>query len=299
MTHAPLRNGRLVSFKILLACTGLLSILPATAADTQAKPYVAKVNGVAISAAALDRAVAEAGAAGQPDTPVLRTLLVQRLVAEELFWQEARKLNLQNNAEAAEAAEQARRRSAIGQYIQRSVKPAAPGETELRQRYDRIVANLGPREYRISLIQTADEAALRESAKRIAGGADFAAEAKRVSQVASAQRGGSLNWLSFTLPPAAGRTNGLPLPIAQAIVSLKPGAISAPIALDDNTWAVIRVDEERPTQIPDYQVTRSTLLQAAQVQAAAADGRGLAERLIGAARIEWNPAYKPDAGGTP
>ena len=278
---------------VFLASSLLVSIAAVNAAEPG---YIAKVNGVAIPASALERAVSEAHANGQPDTPAVRRLIAQQLVAEELFWQEAKKLNLQNSKEAAAAVEQGRRRSAIAQYIQRNVKPPVPDEAELQRRYDRIVATLGPREYRISLIQTADEAALREAAKRIVGDTDFATEAQRVSQAPSAQRGGSLNWISFPDPPVAGRTNGTPLPIAQAVLSLKPGGVSAPIALDDKTWALVRVDEARATRVPDYQATRPTLIRGLQAQTAATEGRDLAARLLKGAKIEWSPALEATVG---
>ena len=261
--------------------------------------YLAKVNGVTIPVAAFEQALSEARAAGQTDSTLLRTLLTQRLVAEEIFWQEAQKLSLHKSKESTAAAEAARRQAAIGQYLARTVKPAEPDEAALRQQYERIVANLGAREYRISVIQTADEAALQESAHRLADGADFANEARRVSQIPSAANGGAVNWLSFPVPPVAGRTNGLPLPLAEAILKLKPGVVSAPILLPENDWALIRLDEERATQIPDYASTRDTLKNAAQIQAAATDGRELAERLIGAARIEINPAFGSLEGEMP
>lgn len=56
------------------------------------------------SAAAFERAVIAARAAGQADTPALRKQLAQQLVAEELFWQEARKQKLHTGEEADRAA---------------------------------------------------------------------------------------------------------------------------------------------------------------------------------------------------
>lgn len=136
---------------------------------------------------------------------------------------------------------------------------------------------------------------MRDAAQRLAGGADFAAEARRLSKVPSAQHGGELTWLSFPVPLVAGRTNGLPLAVAQAILALKPGALSAPLAVD-NSWALVRLDAERPTQVPDYASTKPLLIQAAQLQAAAADGRDLALRLIKNAKIEGSSALTPQPG---
>ena len=267
----------------------------AQAADTS---YLAKVNGVSIPAAALEQALSEARAAGHKDTPELRAMLAQRLIAEELFWQQATKLKLQNTAEASVAADLARRKSAIGQYIQRNVKPGAPDEAELHRQYERTVASLGPREYRISLIQTTNEAALRALAQHLASGADFATEARRVSEVPSAEKGGAIGWLSFPVPLVAGRTNGMPISVAQAILALKPGAVSPPLPVDD-AWALVRLDDERATQAPSFAASRATLIEAAQAQAIAAAGRDLALRLIRGARIEVNPVFTSAASVQP
>ncbi len=271
---------------VIFACACLVLALSVEAVDAT---YVAKVNGNVIPVSALDQALAEARAAGGPETPELRTLLIERLIADELFWQKAAKLKLQNTAAASAAAERARRQSAIAQYLLREAKPAVPQEAELRATYERTVARLGPREYRISLIQTTSEASLREVAARLAKGADFATEAHRVSEVASAEKGGTIGWVSFPVPPVPGRTNGLPLVVAQAIVGLKPGAISTPLAFGDS-FALVRLDDERATQTPSFEASKASLVHAAQLQAIAAAGRDLALRLTRDARIKLNPA---------
>lgn len=107
MTHLP---------RLLLAATCLVFGVTAFAADTA---YLAKVNGVAIPTSALDQALAVARASGQTDTPALRTLLTQRLIADELFWQEAQKLNLQNSPESHR-----RSRSGASPKCHRSIRSA-------------------------------------------------------------------------------------------------------------------------------------------------------------------------------
>jgi peptidyl-prolyl cis-trans isomerase C len=271
----------------------LLLALFALAGPAVAEPaFVAKVNGVAIPTSEFSRALKQALATGQTDTPQLRRLVVQRLIVDELFWQEARKRKLDKSAESDAAAEHARRESAIRQYVLAATKPAEPSDAEVRQRYDQTVANLGPREYRLSLIQTPDEQALRDAAKRIADGADFAAQARQVSKAPSAARGGELDWLSFPLPPVEGHTNGLPLEVAQAVAKLAPGQISAPIHLRD-TWAVVRLDAQRPTLVPPFEQVETTMRRAARVKAAEEAGRALAQSVMRGARIEVPGQAKP------
>ena len=134
--------------------------------------------------------------------------------------------------------------------------------------------------------------------QRLANGADFAAEARNVSHAPSAPRGGALTWYSFPEPAEAGRTNGLPLPIARVLPTLTPGATSSPILLDDKSWALIRLDETRPTQIPDYEATRPALLRVARAEVAALAGKRLADRLLRDARIEWAAGLDPEAGAS-
>lgn len=270
----------------------LLALLALAGQAAAGADYVAKVNGVAIPTSEFARAMQQALAAGRANTPQLRRLIVQRLIVDELFWQEAKKRKLDKTAESNADAARARRESAIRQYVLAAGKPTEPTEAEVRQRYDQTVANLGPREYRLSLIQTPDEQALRDAVKRIANGADFATEAQQISKAPSAVRGGELDWVSFPLPPAAGHTNGLPLEVAQAVVKLAPGQISAPIHLR-NTWAVVRLDARRPTLVPRFEQVKTTMRRAARVKAAEETGRALAQTIMRGAHIELPGQAKP------
>ncbi len=264
----------------------LLAALCLNVAAQSTDPLVARVNGSPIPRSALDRAIEQAKAAGRADTPELRRELVERLVADELLWQEARKAGHGRAPEVAAAAEAARRHATVERYLKAAVKVAEPTEADIRRRYDAIVASLGPQEYRLSLIQVPQEAAARAAAEEIAGGADFAAVARRISRAPSAARGGELDWMSFPLPPVQGRTSGLPLPVAEAVTRLDPGGTSPPIALEGG-WALVRLDARRPTLVPPYEQARSWLRQALLAQAAQAASRDFVAGLMERARIEF------------
>lgn len=257
----------------------------ATIAVAAEKPFIAKVNGVPISTSALDYAVAEAKATGKPDTPETKAALIEGLIAEELLWQEAKKQNLHTNAESATAAEAARRRSAIVQYLRQNVKPTEANEAAAKRLYDKLLAGLGPQEYHLSVIQTLDEATIRDTAHRLSIGADFASEARRISRAPSAPNGGDIGWLSFPLPPAEGKTGSLPLPVAQAIAALKPGEISRPLPVP-GAWVLLRLHAQRATVIPDYTQAAPALRKAATAKGAEEAGRALGEKLLRNARIE-------------
>lgn len=246
--------------------------------------FIAKVNGKAIPSAALAEALERAVAAGQRETPELRAALIERLIADEIVWQEAQRLGLDRTPVADRAADLARRQSAIGQYVRQTADPAAIADGDVRHRYDAIVRDLGPTEYRARLIEVRDAATIRQVQRRLASGIAFAAEARRVSRAPSAARGGELDWVSFPLPATPGRTGGLPLPAARALAALKPGQTSAPIRLADS-WVLLRLDAVRPTVIPSYDEAAPVLRQALVVRAAEAAGADLARRLIDAAHV--------------
>lgn len=286
-----------MTFCIRLLALLCCSIFAATAGAAE-KPFVAKVNGVAIPTNALDYAIAQAKAAGQPDTPETRNALVQGLIAEEVLWQEAKKQNLHTSPESAIAAETARRKSAIEQYIRRTVTPTETSETNVKRLYDNLLAGLGPQEYRLSVIQTTDEPSIREATHRLSIGADFAGEARRVSRAPSAPLGGDIGWLSFPLPPTEGKTGGLPLAVAQAIVTLKPGETSQPIPLQ-GIWVLLRLDAQRATVIPDYAQAAPALRKAVTAKSAEELGRNLGEKLLRNARIELPQQARSGQGSRP
>ena len=71
----------------------------------------------------------------------------------------------------------------------------------------------------------------------------------------------------------AGNTQNWPQPLAEALVKLPQGAVSsAPIQVGDAFW-ILRVDQKRPTQIPQYDQTKDVLrkqLEQAAIQKATA-----------------------------
>lgn len=266
-----------------------LTVLTALAAFSAfAAPPLAVVNGVEVPAAVLDAALAQAQGRGVTVTDEVRRQVRDQVLAEELMWQRAQAAGLDRSPGVQAAVERARRQAAIEAYVATQVKPVVPTERAIRARYDDIVARLGAHEYRLSLIQTPDEAALREAAAQLAKGAEFSTVARRSSRVPSAARGGELDWISFRQPVRDGDTNGLPTPIAQAVLTLAPGQISAPIALGES-WALVRLDAVRPTLVPEYGAVRAQLSGTLAVQDVEAQSKALVIELLRNAQIRILP----------
>jgi parvulin-like peptidyl-prolyl isomerase len=266
----------------------LFCVVFATGIASAATPAtLATVNGTPIPMARFDAALRLAVIQGSNDSPELRAAIRGQLIAEELLRQEAVKKKLQNDPAVLAAREEAARRAMIERYVATAVKPEPVGDADIRARYDTIVASLGEREYKIALIAVASEAEARQLLDRIKRNeAGFAELARRHSLLPNRNAGGSTDWLSFPLPAAEGRTAGLPLAVARVVASLGPGAIAAePIAVEGRQW-LVRLEESRVTQIPDYAAVRPSLRQALEKQALERASAALMQRLLAAARIE-------------
>jgi peptidyl-prolyl cis-trans isomerase C len=286
-----MNRGLTMTHKLLLAALiSLASVVPALAqgvAQAAAVPSAAlKVNGVAIAQAKLEAALRQAMANGAKDTPELRTALKSQLIALELFRQEAEKQNFGADADVQAAAAAGREGAMVQKYLLKSVKPNPVTEEQVKAQYEKIVAALGPQEYKTRIIQVADEATAKLITAELKGGKSFEDLAKQHSKLPSAKQGGAIDWVSFKTPLKEGETQGYPLALAQAVTLLKPGMVNAePIAFNGRFFFV-KVDESRATQIPQYEQVKpalARLLQQKEVERASA---AFVADLIRRAKIE-------------
>lgn len=217
---------------------------------------VATVNGVAISDTQVDHAVRQSGL---PDTAELRSAVKSRLIALELIHQEAAKRNLAARPEVKQAGDEARDAAAVQIYLRDAIKPNPITEGQVKARYDAIVASLGENEYKARLILVANDANVQSLLTQLKAGADFTILARQFSKAPSAAKGGELDWVSFKLPLVEGATQGYPLPIAEAIVKLPAGAVSAATIAVGNQRYIVKVDEVRPTVVPKFEAVKPSL----------------------------------------
>jgi len=248
------------------------------AADTGPLPagVVARVNGTPITQEQLDlalrAAIAQTNAqANTPVTPAMREALKNQLIARELFRQAAEKGHYDTRPNVRLAMEQAKTLAMTQDYLRDAIKPAPVSDADVRAKFDAIVATLGDFEYKPSAIVVKDADTAQKVLDQLKKGGDFAQLAKQNSQGPTAAQGGALNWVSFKLPLQAGHTQNWPQPLAEALVQLPEGGVSAAPVQVENTYWLLRVDAKRPTQIPQYEQIKDTLrkqLEAVEVQKA-------------------------------
>ncbi|WP_421380641.1 peptidylprolyl isomerase (plasmid) [Paraburkholderia sp. DD10] len=274
MKHRPIALTIRATLIAMLAAAGLVSGMPLAHAANKppSKPpaektveaatgplpanAVARVNNVVITQAQLDDAVRASNA---PDTPALRASVKNQLIARELFRQAAEKQHYESRPQVVAAVEQARTVAMTAAYLRDQVKPAPVTEADVKAKYDAIVATLGEFEYKPSAIAVKDADTAQTVLTQLKKGTDFAQLAKQYSQGPGAAQGGALNWISFKTPIQPGTTQNWPQPLAEALVKLPQGGVSsAPVQIGDAFW-ILRVDEKRATQIPQYDQIRDAL----------------------------------------
>jgi peptidyl-prolyl cis-trans isomerase C len=233
---------------------------------------LAVVNGVSIPETQLDEAVRVAVQVGhQTDTPQLRQVLKQQLIVRELFRQNAQKAGYGAKPEVQQAMEQAKTNAETQLYLKDNVHPEAVTDAQVKARYDEIIGSLGKEEYKPRLIVVPDAATATIVLTHLKSGQAFDALARQYSTAPGAAAGGALPWVSFRTPAEEGKTQGLPLAVAQAIEQLPVGAVTPqPVALGkdgEGSFAVVKLDTKRSTQIPSFDQAKETIRQ--QLQALA------------------------------
>ncbi|AKZ64284.1 hypothetical protein F506_17870 [Herbaspirillum hiltneri N3] len=267
-----------------MLCTPLLSF--AQTAEKTALPagVAAIVNGKKIPESQIQEA---ARLTGLPDSPQLRGAVKAQLIARELFRQQAEKnKSLENRPEVKKAMQDAKEAAVIQTYLRDAIKPTPVTEVMVREQFNAIVASLGPNEYKARLIQVADDTAAQKVLEQLKSGADFAQLAAQVSSANNKTKGGELEWVSFKLPAQEGKTQNLPLPVAQAISQLVPGGLTQTPVVWNNERYVIKLDQLRPTQIPQYDDVKGALRQTMERQALERATMTLVGDLTKSAKIE-------------
>lgn len=244
----------------------------------------AVVNGKSIADSQVQEAIKMTGL---PDSPQLRSAVKSQLIARELFRQQATKNTaLENRPEVRKAIQDAKDAAVIQLYLREAIKPAPVTDEMVRAQFNAIVASLGPSEYKARLIQVDNDATAQKVLEQIKSGADFAKLAAQYSTAANKNRGGELEWVSFKLPAQEGRTQNLPLPVAQAIAELTPGAVATAPVIWNNERYLIRLDQMRPTQLPQYDDVKVALKQTMERKALEQATLKLVGELTSSAKIQ-------------
>jgi parvulin-like peptidyl-prolyl isomerase len=213
---------------------------------------LATVNGVPIPQGLFQQALQQAIRQGNPDTPQLRAAIKNQLIARELFIQEATKQKLDKDPQVLAVAEEAKRNAMVQRLMRNQIQFTPVTEEQVKAHYEKVKASMGPKEYKLRVMLLPNEVRANEMRDQLLKGKDFTELARQWSLAPSSMRGGELDWVSFKSPAKEGETNGLPLPLAQAVEKLQKGKISAPLETQGHWW-IVKLDDTRATKLPAYE----------------------------------------------
>ena len=236
----------------LIAAAVALAILATSGRTAAADEAVARVGGVDVSGAELRAYLDSLGAqekAAIAKDPALLTPVVRSYLARQAVLKEARAKKWDQEPSTRAQLDRLRDQALAELYLDSVSQPPAsyPSDAEVQAAYDANQAAFQvPRQFRIAQIFVAarkgepgEDAARKgvELAKKLERkGADFAALAASESDdKAAGARGGEIGWLA----------EGQIVPgIRATVTGLAPGAVSAPVRLDDG-WHVVKLLETK------------------------------------------------------
>ena len=125
----------------------------------------------------------------------------------------------------------------------RYLKDKKPTDAELRAEYDTQVKQLPHTEYHVRHILVATQPFAQKLIEQLDKGAKFNELAQRESMDSSKDNGGDLGWIT---------PENMAQPFAQAVTGLKAGEYTHSPVQTQYGWHVIRVEETRELQAPQF-----------------------------------------------
>lgn len=252
-----------------LVCTLALSSALAVQAQaqsqsqTQATPKVpngsfAMVNSVPLPNSLFEQVLKNNLAQGAKDSPELRNAVRSELIGRAVLSQEAVKLGLDKQEVTQAQLELLRQNLLADSLIADHLGKNQVSDAAVRADYDRqILALKDAKEYKIRGIVLADEAAAKAALASIKKGEAFDKVAKEKSIDPSKAEGGDLGWLlSEQINPI----------IANVVVNLAKGAVSAAPIQAQNAWHIIKVEDTRNFVAPKFDDAKGQIRQALQIK---------------------------------
>ena len=236
-----------VRHALALALTTLVAIGAAQAQN------IAVVNGKPVPKARVDTLIQQAEKAGQKASPEMQQQARDQVVLREIFTQEAERRGLQSSADYRAQMELARQSILIRQLFDDfRVKNPVTDETA-KAEYDKFKSQAAGTEYRARHILVEKEDEAKALIAQLKGGASFEDLAKKSSKdPGSGANGGDLD---FAKPDAY-------VPeFSKAMIALKKGELTPEPVKSQFGYHVIRLDDTREAQFPDFESVKGQIKQ--------------------------------------
>jgi peptidyl-prolyl cis-trans isomerase C len=226
---------------------------PASGPDKAASTLVAEVEGRPITMGDVgDLIRALPTAVSRLPFESLYPSVLEQLIKQQALVIRAHQQGLDDDPEVRREMKAAAERQLTEEYMRREISKGIT-EAALLARYDRDIADRpGPEEVRVRVILSDTEKAAMEAIAELAGGADFAAVARRTSKDTTASGGGDLGFNPRDRMTAEVAAVAFALPVGQ--VAPRPVRSAA-------GWFVVKLEERRIQPTPTYASVRERLRQ--------------------------------------
>ncbi|HYD33728.1 MAG TPA: peptidylprolyl isomerase [Methylophilaceae bacterium] len=246
--------------------------------QAMAADNVATVNGKPIKQSLYDYIVKEANARGQNIDENTRKVIVDKLIASELVFQEAQRQGIDKHPDYLAKQELTNRELLVNTYLQDYLKKNPVSEADIRAAYDKYKTEVGNKEYSARHILVATEAEAKDIITQLGKGADFAKLAKEKSlDPGSKEKGGDLGWFSL---------GSMVKQFSEAVTKLPKGSYTQTPIQTQFGWHVIKLENSRDLQPPAYEKVKEGLqkqLQQRQLEKLLSDLRSKAKIVDGSA----------------
>ena len=223
---------------------------------------VAIVNGKAVPKSRLEALAQQVAKGGRPVTPEMQTQLREEVIAREVFMQEAEKQGLSSSEDFKSQMELARQTILIRALFTEYQKKNPVTDADLKAEYDKFAAANGGKEYKARHILVEKESDAKAIIASLKKGAKFEDIAKKQSKDAgSGAKGGDLDWAN----------PGSYVPeFSEALVKLNKGQTTETPVKSQFGYHVIRLDDIRTAQLPEFEQLKPQIAQQMEQQKIAA-----------------------------
>lgn len=245
----------------VLAAALMMSVATVAVAEPKAPAAgaaLAKVNGVAVSAALADLLVREQVAQGAPDNDELRTRVREHLVRREVLLQAARKAGTDKVPEVQQRIAYSSGELLANAYLERWVEKNAVTEAAARAEYERVVAQGGPNEYASRHILVDSEEVARDIIAKLQAGTPFTELVSVSNDPGSKERGGELGW---------SRPGSFVPEFDAALQKLEKGQFTTEPVKTAYGFHVIQLDDVRRAEAPKFEEVKDRVIESMQQQA--------------------------------
>lgn len=236
------------------------------AAGVQAQPAAPKAAAPAAATAPAGKALypqaqfdlmlKERLAQGAPDSPELRNAIREELNTRELLVREAKKANLDKNADIKQQMDLAGQTVLVRAYVSDWIRKNPIPDAELKKEYDTIKAQMGDKEFKVKHILVEKEDEAKDVIAQLQKGGKFEDIAKQRSKdPGSKDRGGDLDWNA---------PGGFVKPFADAMAATPKGKFTPQPVQTQFGYHVILVEDVREAKIPPFEEVKPQLQQRLQ-----------------------------------